>query len=431
MEGLFEARGACDQIEAAPQGRTLNTFAAPSPLHTQTSTQATSNDSIETTEQGQTLNTFEVLPPLHAETSVQATTDDSREAAQQGQTPNTFEAASSLHTQTSAQATSDGSQVDLMLADIYERTRPLQDGALADYIPELAKVSPDSFGIALATTKGKVHKIGDADIEFTIQSTSKALTYCMALEHCGRSSVLACVGVEPSGDPFNAIEFNPVTRRPYNPMVNAGAIAVSGMLRDALGAEAAFDRALERFSQAAGRQLRLNEDVYRSETLTGHRNRAIAHLLVSAGALREPVEPALDLYFKQCSIMVTATDLALIGATIANLGVHPVTGQQVFDIESVRDAQSVMFSCGMYDYSGGWSYEVGIPAKSGVGGGILGVVNRQLGIGTYSPRLDRNGNSERGIATFKMMSGLLGLHAFDLTNTGSAFVSSFFQGHGT
>jgi glutaminase len=236
--------------------------------------------------------------------------------------------------------------------------------------------------------------------------------------------------VEPSGDPFNAIEFSPVTRRPYNPMVNAGAIAISGMIRDALGAETAFEQVLKRFSDAAGRELKLNEEVYRSEALTGHRNRAIAHLLLSVGALKGPVEPALDLYFKQCSIMVTAKDLALIGATVANLGVHPTTGQHVFDIDCVRDAQSVMFSCGMYDFSGGWTYEVGIPAKSGVGGGILGVVNRQLGIGTYSPRLDRNGNSLRGIAAFKTMSSVLGLHSFDLTNTGSAFVSSFFDGDG-
>jgi len=304
-----------------------------------------------------------------------------------------------------------GSHIDHILSDIYARTSPLQDGALANYIPELANVPPNTFGIAMATTKGRVHTIGDADFEFTIQSTSKALSYCMALELCGR----------------NEVEFSPITRRPYNPMVNAGAIAMSGMLRDTLGAAAAFDLILERFSQAAGRPLRLNEEVYRSETLTGHRNRAIAHLLLSAGALKEPVEPALDLYFKQCSIMATPTDLAMIGATIANLGVHPVTGQQIFDIDAVRDTQSVMFSCGMYDYSGGWTYEVGIPAKSGVGGGILGVVNRQLGIGTYSPRPDRNGNSVRGIESFKMMSNVLGLHAFDLTNTGSAFVNSFFE----
>lgn len=326
--------------------------------------------------------------------------------------------------------TGKASHVDRMLADIYEHCLPHESGALADYIPELAKVEPGAFGIALTTTKGKVHKIGDADVEFTIQSTSKALTYCMALEICGRESVLANVGVEPSGDPFNAIEFSPVTRRPYNPMVNAGAITVSGMLRDTLGADTAFEQVIDRFSQAAGRQLKLNEDVYRSETLTGHRNRAIAHLLLSAGALKEPVEPALDLYFRQCSIMVSAVDLAQIGATIANLGVNPVTGQHVFDIDCVRDTQSVMFSCGMYDFSGGWTYEVGIPAKSGVGGGILGVVNRQLGVGTYSPRLDRNGNSVRGIDSFKMMSNVLGLHAFDLTNTGSAFVSSFFEENG-
>jgi glutaminase len=349
------------------------------------------------------------------------------ESAQQGQPSTPPKALLSATTSQPNGRDLTASHIDQMLLDIYDRARPLQDGQLADYIPELANVPPNSFGIALATTKGKVHSIGDADLEFTIQSTSKALTYCMALELCGRKEVLACVGVEPSGDPFNAIEFSPITRRPYNPMVNAGAIAISGMLRDKLGAEAAFDLVLERFSQAAGRKLRLNEAVYRSETLTGHRNRAIAHLLLSAGALKEPVEPALDLYFKQCSIMATPTDLAVIGATIANLGVHPVTGEHVFDIDAVRDTQSVMFSCGMYDYSGGWTYEVGIPAKSGVGGGILGVVNRQLGIGTYSPRLDSNGNSLRGIATFKMMSSILGLHAFDLTNTGSAFVSSFFE----
>ncbi|MDX2306633.1 MAG: glutaminase A [Hyphomicrobium sp.] len=324
-------------------------------------------------------------------------------------------------------AAASGSQVEKMLADIHVRTQANRSGALADYIPELAKVDADRYGIAIATTKGQVHTYGDADVEFTIQSTSKALTYCMALELWGREAVLACVGVEPSGDPFNAIEFSPVTRRPYNPMVNAGAIAISGMIRDKLGADAGFGAVLQRFSDAAGRPLRLNEDVYRSEAATGHRNRAIGHLLLSVGAMSEPVEPALDLYFKQCSILVTAKDLAVIGATIANLGVNPVTGKQVFDIDAVRDVQAVMFTCGMYDFSGGWAFEVGIPAKSGVGGGILGVVNRQIGVGSYSPRLDRNGNSVRGIESFRMMSNVLGLHSFDLTNTGSAFVGSFFH----
>lgn len=318
------------------------------------------------------------------------------------------------------------SPLDEMLTYIYSETRQQNEGAVADYIPELTKVDANAFGLAIATTRGTLHSIGDTNYEFTIQSTSKALTYCMALELFGKKKVFETVGVEPSGDPFNAIEFNPVTRRPYNPMVNAGAIAISGMLRDALGSSA-FDKVLERFSQAAGRSLRLNEDVYRSEARTGHRNRAIAHLLLSVGAMAEPVEDALDLYFKQCSILVTAVDLARIGSTFANLGVNAITNQQVFDVDAVRDTQAVMFLCGMYDYSGGWAFDVGIPAKSGVGGGIMGVVNRQLGIGSFSPKLDRNGNSLRGIASFKMMSDSLGLHAFDLTNTGSAFVSSMLE----
>ncbi len=326
-----------------------------------------------------------------------------------------------------SQVTASVSPITTMLADIYDKASQLRDGTLADYIPELATVAPDSFGIAIATSSGQVQSVGNAQAEFTIQSISKALAYCIALELCGRKEVLSRVGVEPSGDPFNAIEFSPVTRRPYNPMVNAGAVTVSGMLRDAVGADAAFDLVLDRFSEAAGRKLVLNEDVYRSEATTGHRNRAIGHLLVSAGALSEPVEPALDLYFKQCSIMVSATDLAMMGATLANLGVHPVTRKQIFDIDAVRDTLAVMFTCGMYDYSGGWAFDVGIPAKSGVGGGILGVVNRQLGIGTYSPRLDANGNSVRGVASFKMMSDGLGLHSFDLTNTGSAYVGTLFE----
>lgn len=330
-------------------------------------------------------------------------------------------------TETGAAVSTAPSPLTDMLSYVYENAKPDESGSVADYIPELTKVDSNAFGVAIATANGQVHTIGDANYEFTIQSTSKALTYCMALELCGRAEVMARVGVEPSGDPFNAIEFSPDTRRPYNPMVNAGAIAVSGMIRDALGS-GAFDKVLERFSQAAGRPLRLNEDVYRSEATTGHRNRAIAHLLLSVGALAEPVEEALDLYFKQCSIMVSALDLARIGSTFANLGINAVSKQQVFDVDAVRDTQAVMFLCGMYDYSGGWAFNVGIPAKSGVGGGIMGVINRQLGIGTFSPRLDRNGNSVRGIASFRMMSDSLGLHAFDMTNSGSAFVSSLLEG---
>ena len=323
--------------------------------------------------------------------------------------------------------TSEAFGIDRILQDIYIEVVDDTSGAVADYIPELAKVAPEFYGIALVSSGGEVYSIGDTSTEFTIQSTSKAITYCMALEAMGRPGVLERVGVEPSGDPFNAIEFDPVRNRPYNPMVNAGAITVAGILRDMYGAEQALDVILQRFSGAAGRQLEVNEGVYASEAATGHRNRAIAHLLLSVGALTEPVEPVLDLYFKQCSISVTAMDLATIAATVANMGEQPLTGDQIFDIHAVRDTLSVMYSCGMYDFSGNWGFDVGIPSKSGVGGGIMGVVNRQLGIGTFSPRLDRFGNSVRGIKSFKMLADELGLHSFDLTNTGSDYVSNLLR----
>lgn len=314
--------------------------------------------------------------------------------------------------------------IDEVLASVHARHAPNTEGALADYIPELASVEPNPFGLALATTGGKIFTIGDTDHPFTIQSVSKAFVYCLALELVGRDAVLERVGVEPSGDAFNAIVFDPHTNRPFNPMVNAGAITVSGIVRDVAG-DGAFELILDRLSKAAGRRLAMDEAVYRSEAETGHRNRAIGHLLRNVGALASPVEEAVDLYFRQCSILVTAADLARMGATLAHIGENPETGEQVFDLMAVRNTLAVMFSCGMYDYSGNWAYDVGVPAKSGVGGGIVGVVNRQIGIGTFSPRLDAKGNSVRGLAAFKDLADELGLHVFECSNVGSALMRSF------
>ena len=313
---------------------------------------------------------------------------------------------------------------DSILSAIHQRHRDNHGGALASYIPQLAAVEPDRFGIAVATVGGRLHTVGHVHDEFTIQSVSKAFVYCLALELAGRKAVLNRVGVEPSGDAFNAIVFDPYTNRPFNPMVNAGAITTAGIVRDAAGA-GAFDLILDRLSQAAGRRLSIDESVYRSESETGHRNRAIGHLLRNVGVLEDPVEEVLDLYFRQCSILVNAADLARMGSTLAHIGENPVTGRQVFRLEAVRDALAVMFTCGMYDDSGLWAFEVGVPAKSGVGGGICGVVNRQLGIGTFSPRLDPKGNSVRGVAAFREIGDELGLHAFECSNEGSSFVRSF------
>ncbi len=312
-------------------------------------------------------------------------------------------------------------EIERYLAAIYAESKENRDGKVADYIPELAATDPDQFGIAVATVDGRIWTCGDANAEFTIQSVSKAFTYCIALELVGRDEVFSHVGVEPSGDAFNAIVFDTHTNRPFNPMVNAGAITISSLIYKALGTYA-LEMVLRRFSEAAGRDLGISEAVYRSEAQTGHRNRAIAHLLLNVGATEEPVEPGLDFYFRQCSILVTAADLARMGATLANLGRNPQTGKQVFDLGAVRDTLSVMFTCGMYDYSGNWVLDVGVPCKSGVGGGIMGAVNRQLGIGTFSPRLDEKGNSVRGLSAFKQLADEFGLHAFECTNFGSEFV---------
>jgi glutaminase len=312
------------------------------------------------------------------------------------------------------------------LESAWAAQRQNDQGIVASYIPELGKADPDKFGLAIATVTGQLFAVGDTEVPFTIQSISKAFAFCLALELAGAEAVDLRVGVEPSGDPFNAIMFDPDTNKPFNPMVNAGAIAISGLLCEHLGPSAP-EVVMERFSAAAGRPLTIDQAVYRSETESGHRNRAIDHLLLAAGVLTVSPEEALDLYFRQCAISVTTSDLAWMGATFANMGIHPATRSLAFDLASVRSTLSVMFTCGMYDYAGHWAYDVGIPAKSGVGGGIVGVVNRQLGIATYSPRLDVKGNSVRGIATFEMLADDFGLHAFDCTNVGSAFISSLIR----
>ena len=311
--------------------------------------------------------------------------------------------------------------IDGLLAPLHARYRELHDGAVATYIPELAKANPDHFGICLTTLDGATHAVGDCDVEFTIQSISKPLVYAMALDALGREAVHAKVGVEPTGDAFNAIVLDEKTRRPFNPMVNAGAIATAALIPGPTLA-ARIASVLATFSAAAGRPLSIDRRVYESELATGHRNRAIAHLMLNFGMIEGSVDEILDLYFTQCSILVTARDLAMIGATLANLGANPVTKQNVFDVGSLQDVLSVMFTCGMYDYAGEWAVRVGLPAKSGVAGGILGVVNRQFGLGFYSPRLDAAGNSLRSIKACSDLAEELGLHAFNLMNVGSHFM---------
>jgi glutaminase len=284
-------------------------------------------------------------------------------------------------------------------------------GAVADYIPELTKADPAHFGVSLATMDGHVYDIGDSGVPFTIQSISKAFVFALALERLGHESVEKAIGVEPSGEAFNSIRLT-ADNRPFNPMVNAGAIACSGLIHHAEGS-GAFELIHDTLSRFAGRKLDIDDDVYLSERATGDRNRAIAWLLHNYNVLACDVDRVLDVYFRQCAILVTARDLAIMAATLANGGRNPVTEEQIISPYVVSRTLSVMTSSGMYDYAGEWIYRVGIPAKSGVGGGIIASLPAQLGLGTFSPRLDDHGNSARGLKVCEALSAHYALHVLN------------------
>jgi glutaminase len=303
------------------------------------------------------------------------------------------------------------------------------EGELADYIPELARVDPNGFGLSLTLHDGYVYSIADSTIGFTIQSVSKPLTYALALTHKGFDAVDERIGVEPSGEAFNEISVD-VRRRPRNPMINAGAIlAASLLLENQPDVDKAFEELVEFYSACAGRQLSLDTAVYTSEMRSGARNRAIAYMLQSFGVLQAVPEDAIDLYFRQCSLIVTTDDLATIGGTLANGGVNPRTGRRAIGQAVVQRVLSVMTTCGMYDGAGDWVTTVGLPAKSGVGGGIMAVLPGQLGIGVYSPLLDEHGNSVRGVSACKRLSSDLGLHMFNVARESRVSIRSFYSAH--
>ena len=300
------------------------------------------------------------------------------------------------------------SPVSGYLQTLHERHASNLGGAIATYIPELGKADPSWFGIALMTVDGKGYQIGDARQPFTIQSISKPFTYGLALDDLGEAEVRRRIGVEPTGDAFNSIQLTNEAGTPFNPMVNAGAISATSLI---LGEPAsALQRLVDCYSGYAGRPLTIDTAVYESERATGHRNRAIGHLLRAAGAIEDDPETALDRYFAQCSVTVDCRDLATMAATLANGGVNPLTGIRVASERTVRAVLSVMSTCGMYDSAGDWLFTVGVPAKSGVSGGVLAVVPGQLGIGVFSPLVDSRGNSVRGVAVCRDLSNDLELH---------------------
>lgn len=299
------------------------------------------------------------------------------------------------------------------LEELHARYLGLSEGKVARYIPELAKALPTWFGIAVATVDGRVFEVGDTRQGFTLQSVAKPFSYGLALEDQGRAEVLERVGVEPTGEVFNSIiRLDSSTQRPHNPMVNAGAIAVASMI-DGPDASTRLNRVLDMFERYVGHEVGVDMPVFVSERATGHRNRAIAHLMLNYGMLEGDVEDTLDLYFQLCSVRADCRDLALLAGTLANGGVNPLTHVRALDPAYLRDLLSVMFTSGLYDYAGQWAYTVGVPAKSGVAGGLLAVVPGQLGVGIYSPPLDEHGNSLRALRVCEDLSRELGLHVFD------------------
>jgi glutaminase len=309
--------------------------------------------------------------------------------------------------------------IDRYLAALHERVGANEDGEIATYIPELAKVDPDLFGVAIATVDGRVYSVGDALTPFTIQSISKTFVYGYTLAEYGREFVLSRIGVEPTGEAFNSIVLDEVHNRPFNPMVNAGAMAAAELIKGETP-EARISAMLGVLSRYAGRSLHVDDAVHRSEQATGHRNRAIAYMMLNSGMIHTAPETILDIYFRQCAVRVTAVDLAIMAATLANDGVNPRTGETALDRDYIQDVLTVMNSCGMYNYAGQWSYEIGMPAKSGVSGGIIAVIPGQIGIGVFSPRLDAHGHSVRGVAVCREISETFGLHIFrNHTNSGA------------
>lgn len=306
----------------------------------------------------------------------------------------------------------DLTEIEATLRTLYDALKGLDDGAVADYIPELAKADPGWFAICLCSPEGRIYEVGDARQAFTIQSVSKPLLYGLALDTYGREFVATRVGVEPTGDSFHSIiKLDEQSKRPHNPMVNAGAIAMTSLVQGVSPTDRLV-RLLGTLERYVGHRVSVDMAVYTSERSTAHRNRAIAHLMLNFGMVEGNVEETLDLYFQQCSVLVDCRDLAVIAATLANQGVNPVTGERALEAGHVRDVLCVMLTCGMYDYSGEWAYQVGLPAKSGVGGGILAVAPNRWGIGVFSPRLDARGNSVRGIEACAALSERWGLHMF-------------------
>lgn len=302
-----------------------------------------------------------------------------------------------------------------LLDELIERYKPYTAyGKVANYIPELSKTDPGLLGVSIFDKSGNLFEAGDTTHKFTIQSISKPLVLLLALIDNGEERVFEKVGKEPTGDPFNSIvRLETFTEhKPLNPMINAGAISVSALIKGDTPEEK-VDRILNFIRKIThNNQIEINDAVYRSEDITGHRNRSMAYFLKDFGNIEGDVNDTLKVYFKQCSIEVTTRDLAYFGALLARNGKDSVTGEVIFPVKYSHIVKSYMATCGMYDGSGEFAINVGIPGKSGVGGGIMCTVLDKMGIGVFGPALDKKGNSYAGLKLLETLSKNLGLSIY-------------------
>lgn len=309
-------------------------------------------------------------------------------------------------------------QVQAVVDEAYAKFKSNMEGKNADYIPALAQVDPKLFGIVVISTDNQVASAGDIDHVFSIQSISKVFTLALAMEDLGPDQVFSKIGSEPTGRAFNSVEA--VVEMPShtgNAFVNAGAIATVSLIQ-APSADAKWDKILDFYSRVAGEKLPLMEDVYKSEAATNTGNRALAALLLKYERIYADPNESVDVYTKQCSVGVTAKQLAMMGATLADFGRNPLTGEQVIKKENVSEILSAMTMAGLYDGSGGWAWHVGLPAKSGVGGGIIAIVPGKGAIAVFAPPLDEAGNSVKAQKTIAYVANKLGIDLFSPRSVG-------------
>ncbi len=304
-------------------------------------------------------------------------------------------------------------EIDAALKAAYKEYKGIDEGKNADYIPALAKVPSNYYGLAIVTVDGKIHETGDSDKQFSIQSISKVFTMADVMQAEGDKKIESTVGVDATGRAFNSIvAVEEYKGKEMNPLVNPGAIATTSMVPGNTPEEQ-WNRIIGIYSDFAGRKLEVNQEVYKSESETNQRNQAIGMLMNAYGLLKGDPKTATDIYTRQCSVNVNAKDLATMAATLANGGVNPITGKKVIDQKHIKGILAVMATAGLYDDTGQWLFKTGLPAKSGVGGGIIAVVPGKYGVAVFSPPLDKAGNSVRAQKAIALIDAKLGSNPYD------------------